>query len=168
MEKMYYTRKMEKSDNKGEPKKELKIGAIYEGAVIDHIPIEYTFKVAEILNITSMKNVVSIASNLDSKKLGKKGLIKIGGPGIDERDVQKIALIAPNATLSVIKNYKVVQKTSLKIPNDLRDIVRCFNPNCITNKEPVETIFKVESKSPLRIRCHYCERAMQKDEIRVL
>jgi len=149
-------------------KKELKVAAIKEGTVIDHIPAEHTFKIAEMLRADSLKNVVSVASNLDSKKIGKKGIIKLGGMRLGDKEAQKIALLAPNATLSIIKNYKVVQKKKLELPDEVIGIVRCFNPNCISNKEVVERRFAVERKSPPALRCFYCERLMTEDDLKVL
>lgn len=148
--------------------KELKISAIREGTVIDHIPAEHTFKVADILKVNEHNNVISIASNLESKKFGRKGIIKVGGLNLNEKDVQKIALIAPNATLNVIENFKVIEKKKLDVPEELYSIVKCFNPNCITNNENVKTKFLVESKKPLVIRCYHCERCMTKEDIELV
>lgn len=148
--------------------KEIRINAIREGTVIDHIPAEYTFKVAEILKITHLDNVVSVASNLKSRKLGKKGIIKVEFLDLKDTVAQKIALIAPNATLSTIKNFEVIEKKKLDIPQEIYNIVKCFNPNCITNNEKVKTKFLVESKKPLAIRCYHCERFMTKEDIELL
>jgi len=145
--------------------KELKVSAIKEGTVIDHIPPDHTFKVAEILDVANLNKIVSIVSNLRSSRMGKKGIIKVGGLKLVERDVQRIALVAPRATLSIIKNYKVVEKNKLDIPDELNNIIRCFNPQCITNREKVKTKFFVESKKPLQVRCAYCERLMTNNDI---
>jgi aspartate carbamoyltransferase regulatory subunit len=149
-------------------KKELKVSAIKDGTVIDHVPAQYTFKIAGLLRADSLRNVVSVAANLDSRKVGKKGIIKLGGMRLSEKDAQKIAVLAPNATLSVIRNYKVISKTKLSLPDRITGIVKCINPNCISNREPCERRFNVEKKSPVQIRCFYCERLMSKEEIRVL
>jgi aspartate carbamoyltransferase regulatory subunit len=146
--------------------KELTISAIRDGTVIDHIQAEYTFKVASILNLSKLGEVVSIASNLVSARIGKKGIIKVGGLMLDERDVQKIALVAPDATLNIIRDYKVIRKQKLIIPPVLENIVRCFNPNCITNREPVATRFFVESKDNLR--CYHCERLISRKEMELI
>ncbi len=148
--------------------KELKISAIKEGTVIDHIPAEYTFKVAEILDLEGLDRIISISSNLKSKRLGRKGIIKVGGLNLKQSDVQKIALIAPDATLNIIREFKVIDKKKLKVPDVLNGIIRCFNPNCITNHEKLKSRFYVESKSPLSIRCHYCERLGKREDIELV
>jgi aspartate carbamoyltransferase regulatory subunit len=146
--------------------KEHPIGAIKDGTVIDHIRAESTFKVAKILRLEEMQEMVSIASNLHSSKMGKKGIVKIGGVTLRERDVQKIALIAPEATLNIVKDLKVISKRKLSVPKELDHIVRCFNPKCITNHEPVRTRFVVEPNDMLR--CHHCERVMKREELELL
>lgn len=148
--------------------KEQTISAIKQGTVIDHIPSDYAFKVAEILGFDKMGKRVVIASNLESSKMGKKGIIKIEDVYLNHLGVQRIALIAPNATLSVIKDYKVTGKTKLKIPKLIKKIIKCSNPNCITNKEEVVTLFTVESESPLTVRCRHCERPATSEEMRLL
>jgi aspartate carbamoyltransferase regulatory subunit len=149
-------------------KKELKVSAIQDGTVIDHIPVVNTFKIAEVLKLGDLKNPVIISSNLDSRKLGKKGLIKVGGLLLNERDVRKISILAPGATLSKIHNYKVVEKSKLTVPFEVTDVVRCFNPNCISNKDKAPSKFTLINRSKMMLRCNYCERLMSKDEIRVL
>lgn len=153
---------------RGSVKKEQKISAIKEGTVIDHIPVQYTWKIAEMLDVVQMRNIVSVSTNLESKKMGKKGLIKIGGAVLSEKVIHKISILAPGATLSVIKDYKVMQKTKLTVPYEIIDVVRCFNPNCITNKDKAQRRFTLINRSQMMLRCNYCERVMTKDEIRVL
>lgn len=148
--------------------KERTVSAIKQGTVIDHIPSNYTFKVAEILGLDKMEKRVVIASNLESNKIGKKGIIKIEDVYLNQLGVQKIALIASNATLSVIKDYKVTEKTKLKRPNLIKSIIKCSNPNCITNKEKVVTQFTLESENPITARCRHCERPITEEEMRLL
>lgn len=145
--------------------KQLKVSAIREGTVIDHIPSDMTFKIVEILKLDSVKEIISVAANLDSKRTGKKGIIKIGGRFLGEDEVNKIALLAPIATLNIIKDFKVVEKNKLTIPKTVEGFVKCFNPNCVTNHEEIKTKFHVVSEKPLKIRCHYCERAMGSNDI---
>ena len=145
--------------------KELKISAIGYGTVLDHIPSNRTFKVAEILNLNEHEDIISIATNLPSKKLGKKGIIKIAGKIISKEQVDKIAIVAPNATVNLIKDYNVDKKEKVEIQDILDNLVKCSNPKCITNNEVVKTKFYVLKKSPLIVRGHYCERLMQSDEI---
>ena len=145
--------------------KQLTISAIKEGTVIDHIPSESTIKVVEILDLEKTEKIVSIATNLKSETLGKKGIVKIGGVELTEEDANKIAIIAPNATLNKIKDYKVSEKTKLHIPDHLTNILKCYNPKCITNHEDMQTKFSVLNKKPLKVKCRYCEKCMKRKDI---
>ena len=113
--------------------KHLDVSAIKDGSVIDHIDSKSTLKVADILNIQNEEQVVLVGMNLSSKFLGKKGIIKIGGKTIDKKEVDKIALIAPNATVNIIKDYEVVKKFKVMVPDIIEGIVKCFNPNCVSS-----------------------------------
>ena len=149
-------------------KKELTVSAIKEGTVIDHLPAESTFKVAEILNLKDIKNVISIATNLKSKKTGKKGIIKVANKTLTEEEVNKIAVIAPEATVNIINDYEVKKKIKVAVPNTFNKIIKCSNPSCITNNEEVMTKFYVIKKEPLKVKCHYCERSMEREEIELI
>ena len=151
-----------------EPKRELKISAIDEGTVIDHIPTDATFKVVEILDLENNKGVVSIATNLQSKSVGKKGIVKVGGKSLTQEEVNKIAIVAPDATVNIIKNYDVREKIKVKTPDVIDNVVKCSNPVCVTNNEQVSTKFYVVKKDPLKIKCHYCERSMGKGDIEII
>jgi aspartate carbamoyltransferase regulatory subunit len=148
--------------------KELKISAIENGTVIDHIPADETFNVAEILDLEGIENIISIATNLKSKRLGKKGIIKIGGKILSKEETDKIAVIAPTATINIIKGYKVISKEKVRLPARIDKVVRCFNPNCITNKDAVATKFTVIKENPLRLRCEYCERVMKREDVKLI
>jgi len=148
-------------------KRELKISAIDEGTVIDHIPTDATFRVVEILDLENHKGVVSIATNLQSKSIGKKGIVKVGGKNLTQDEVNKIAIVAPDATVNLIKNYDVREKIKVKTPDVIDNVVKCSNPVCITNNEQVPTRFYVVKKDPLKIKCHYCERSMGKEDIEI-
>ena len=144
-----------------ENKRELVVSAIENGTVIDHIPAGEVYKVVKILNLDMYEDEVLIGTNLSSKKYGKKGIIKVKNKFFAETEVNKLALIAPNATLIIIKNYEVVEKRRLEIPDTIKQIVKCINPNCITNIEDnIETNFRVVDKEPLKLQCHYCEKTM--------
>jgi len=150
-------------------KKELNVSAIKEGSVIDHIPSNATLKVVDILDLKGIRGIISVATNLVSKSMGKKGIIKISGKDLTKEEVDKIALIAPNATVNIIKNYDVMQKLKVAIPTTINKIIKCSNPNCITNNEKnILTKFYVLNKDPLKVRCHYCERNMEKEDISLL
>ena len=140
-------------------KKELKIPRIKDGTVIDHITPGNAIKVLHILGIPhSSSSVVSVAMNVRSK-MGKKDIVKVENRELDRHEVDKIALIAPKATINIIRDYEVAKKHRVELPDEIIGIVKCSNPTCISNsKEPVKSRFKVMSKAPPRIRCYYCER----------
>ena len=153
---------------KEETKRELKISAIDEGTVIDHIPTDATFKVVEILDLENHRGIVSIETNLQSKRLGKKGIVKVGGKSLTQAEVNKIAIVAPDVTVNIIKNYDVKEKIKVKTPDVIDNVVKCSNPVCITNNENIPTKFYVAKKDPLKIKCHYCERSMGKEDIEII
>ncbi len=146
--------------------KELRISALQNGTVIDHIPVEDVFRIVEILKLQDLKKEISIATNLPSKKLGRKGIIKVSNVQLDQTAVDAVALLAAGANIVIIKNYKVARKVVIKMPNIVKGIVRCFNPNCITNKEEVVTVFRVLASSPLKLQCHFCSKIMSEDNLR--
>ena len=146
-------------------KKELHVSAIENGTVIDHIPAEYLFKVINILGLESLDNFVTFGKNLESKKQGKKAIIKIADKYFENNDINKIALIAPEAVLNIIKNYKVVEKRNVVVPDNVVGIVNCYNPKCITNNEEMITKFDVINKQPTALKCCYCEKITEKEYI---
>ena len=150
-----------------ENKQALQVAALKNGTVIDHIPSEKLFTVVQLLGVEQMKCNITIGFNLDSKKLGKKGIIKEAGYYFKEDELNKIALIAPNAVINIIHDYKVTEKRKVNLPNDIYGIVRCNNPKCITNNEPMETHFHVIDRENIEIKCHYCERTIRKSDIDV-
>ncbi len=152
----------------GERKTEITIPAIESGTVIDHIPSRQTFRIIRIIDPQEYEHVINVALNLESKKLGKKGLIKISGRILTPEEVDKIALLAPCATVSIIEDYAVKEKVQVKVPKVVEKIVKCPNPNCITNHEPVHTKFDVEQEEPLKMRCYYCERAIGREDMKLI
>ena len=138
--------------------REMKVSAIENGSVIDHIPSDNVFNVIKILGLESFDNQITFGTNLDSRKFGKKGIIKVTNKFFAPEDINKIALVAPSATLIVIKDYKVVEKKQVEIPDEIMNIVKCFNPNCITNHEQIPTRFNVVNKKEIKLHCHYCEK----------
>ena len=146
-------------------KEELAVAALRNGTVIDHIPSELLFKVVDLLGIKNLKNSVTIGFNLDSKKCGKKGIIKIADVFFHEDTLNRIALVAPNVKINIIRDYEVVDKHTVSLPDDIYGMVKCSNPKCITNNEPMKTHFHVINKENIILKCHYCERAVGKDNI---
>jgi len=151
---------------KTEPRKELIVSAIENGTVIDHIPSHSVYQVMKILELDQTENQVLFGTNLESKKYGKKGIIKVQNQFFTDDAINKIALVAPNATLIEIKDYNVIVKKQVSVPDQIEKIARCFNPKCITNIEQVPTRFKVVDKTDLRLLCHYCEKITKKENVR--
>jgi aspartate carbamoyltransferase regulatory subunit len=148
--------------------KELKVAALRNGTVIDHIPASKLFKVVSILHIETCENQITLANNLESKKIGSKGLIKISERILAEDETNKIALIAPNAKINIIKDFVVVEKRPLILPEEIREIVQCANPVCITNNQPVTTHFHVlRHNDEVVLKCNYCEREVKRDKVKI-
>jgi len=146
-------------------KKELQVAAIENGTVIDHIPPEQLFKVAHLIGLNGMENRISMGNNLKSKKMGRKGMIKIEDKFFEADEINRIALIAPKVVLNIIRDYEVAEKKFVSLPDELIDLVKCNNPKCITNNEPMKTYFNVINKETGAIQCHYCEHKINKEEI---
>lgn len=149
------------------PKKTLRVSKIKEGTVIDHITSGHALDVVKILGITGRRSgVVTIAMKVPSKRLRRKDMVKVEGRELASSEVDRIALLAPHATINIVKNYKVVEKQRVKLPDTIRGIIRCDNPACVSNSnEPVQSRFYVEKEEPLRLRCHYCGHLMEKEEV---
>jgi len=146
---------------------ELKVSAIRTGTVIDHIPAENTFRVFSMLNLENSTDHVYFGTNLESKKLGKKGIIKISNKFFEPEEISKIALVAPHATLIVIKDYEIIKKERIALPREIDKIVKCVNPKCITNNQNVPTHFQVikDHHGIMKLACHYCEKTMSMENI---
>ncbi len=141
----------------------MEVSAIKDGTVIDHIPADSLFNVISILGLDTIDNKITFGTNLESKKLGRKAIIKLSEVFFRDTDINKIALVAPEAKLNIIKNYKVVEKKIVEVPNDIVGIVKCMNPQCVTNSEQIITRFKVVSKKDIQLKCHYCEKITDKE-----
>lgn len=149
-------------------KKTLRVSKIKDGTVIDHITRGHALDVIRILNIDgSSGGVVTIAMNVPSKKLEEKDVVKIEGRELNSDEVDKIVLLAPHATISIIRNYKVVEKQIVKLPPIIYGILKCTNPTCISNSnEPVVSVFYVKKEEdPLKLKCHYCNCLIEKNDI---
>ncbi len=137
-------------------KKELAVAALQSGTVIDHIPSSMLFKAVKILGIENLETHVTIGNNLESSKLGTKGIIKVADVLFPEATLNRIALIAPTAKVNIIRDFEVVEKHQVVLPDTIVGIVKCGNPKCITNNEPMKTRFEVINRGDVAIRCHYC------------
>ena len=149
-------------------KKKLKVSAIKNGTVIDHIPARNLFKVITILGLDKIENQITFGTNLESEKLGSKAIIKVSDKCFEDDEINKIALIAPHAKLNIIRDYAVTEKKVVEIPSHVEGIARCFNPKCITNNELITTKFSVVSKAPLALKCHYCEKITDQERMEII
>jgi aspartate carbamoyltransferase regulatory subunit len=138
--------------------KKLEVSAIENGTVIDHIPANALFKVISILGLDKLDRQITFGTNLVSKKLGKKAIIKLSETFFIDKEINKIALVAPQAKLNIIRDYRVVEKKIVEVPEDIIGIAKCMNPKCITNNEKIVTKFRVVSRQEVRLRCHYCRK----------
>jgi aspartate carbamoyltransferase regulatory subunit len=142
------------------------VEAIQHGTVIDHIPGHLTLQVATLL--ASPDDHLLIGVNFRSKTLGRKGVVKITGRELPDSVVSRLALIAPDVTLSIIRDYEVVRKETIQTPSVFEGIARCPNPNCITNHDSCTTKFSVLEKKPLKVQCRYCERVFPGTELKLV
>jgi aspartate carbamoyltransferase regulatory subunit len=149
-------------------KKKLKVSAIKNGTVIDHIPALNLFKVISILGLDRIENQITFGTNLESEKLGIKAIIKVSDKFFEDEEINKIALIAPHAKLNIIRDYAVTEKKVVEIPSQIMGIVRCVNPKCITNNEAITTKFSVISKTPLALKCHYCQKITDQEHLQIV
>jgi len=149
--------------------KKFKVSAIKDGTVIDRIPPQSLFKVIEILGLDHTDHPIIFGTNFDSKHLGKKAIIKIADSFFEDRDIDRISLIAPEAKLNIIKDYKVVEKRQVSIPLQIQGIARCFNPKCITNHQQIETRFTTkQEKGGISLICHYCEKITAAKNLQII
>jgi len=143
--------------------KDFRVTPIRNGTVIDHIKVGMALKVLKIIGIKgeNSQSTVSVLLRVPSKQNEWKDIVKIEDRELDPKELSKIALISPSATINIIRDYNVAEKFNVEVPDIVKGIVRCQNPGCITNQsEPIEPEFVVESKKPLTLRCIYCGRIM--------
>ena len=138
-------------------KKERLVAAIENGTVIDHIPAEKTYQVVNLLSLQDLDTPVTIGNNFISRKVGKKGIIKVSDKFFTNEEISRLSVAAPKIVLNIIKDYEVVEKKTVETPDELRGIVKCNNPKCITNNEPMDTIFNIVDKDKGVLKCHYCD-----------
>ena len=139
-------------------KKQLKVDPIKNGTVIDHISAGQALQVIDLVNLKHPNNLMMIGVNLNSNKMGKKDIIKIENRVLTDDEVNSIALISPNASLIIIKDFEVIKKKKIELPKKIKKHLICPNPACVTNIEKVETKFELASKDPVEVRCVYCEK----------
>ena len=147
---------------------DLIVRRIKDGTVIDHINEGKGLKVLEALDIDgSCGSVITIALNMPSGKLKKKDMIKVEGRFLEDDDTNKLAVIAPSSTVNIIKDYKLVEKRHLSLPNEIDRIFQCSNPDCITNStEHIESVMDVIDKEAMILKCKYCGRVLDVNQIK--
>ena len=141
---------------------QLKVSAIKDGTVLDHIPAQSLFQVVDILELSTCSNPVTIGVNLESRSLGRKGIIKIADRFFEDEELSRIALAAPDATVNIIRDYQVVSKKKIDLPAEVIGIAKCSNPMCVTNNQAVTTRFAtVVDGKKVKLLCHYCEKTTE-------
>ena len=145
----------------------MRVAKIRDGTVVDHITPGHALDVLRILGITGKgDSVISVLMNVASQRYGRKDIVKIENRELKPEEVNKIALIAPHATINIIRNHEVVEKRRVRLPKVIKGIIRCTNPSCITNSsEPIEPLFYTKQETPLKLRCHYCDRIMGREDV---
>ena len=141
-------------------KDKLQVAALENGTVIDHIPSKLVFKIVDLLGLQNQESSVTIGYNLQSKKIGKKGIIKVADKFFTDEEISRLSVVAPNVVLNIIRGYEVVEKKTVVMPDELHGIVRCPNPKCISNNEPMTSFFHVINKEERLLKCHYCEKEL--------
>jgi len=149
--------------------KQLKVSAIKNGTVLDHIPADQLFKVIDILGLSRSSNQITFGTNLESKLLGKKAIIKISDKFFKDDDINRIALIAPQAKINIIHDFEVVEKKVLSIPASIEGIAKCMNPACVTNHQNILTRFTTITDSPdVKLLCRYCEKITDIKNLKII
>lgn len=146
-------------------KKELAVAALRNGTVIDHIPSDALFKCVDLLGIARLGKNITIGNNLESSRLGKKGIIKVADTDFPADVINRIAIIAPTAVINTIRDYEVVKKEPVQLPDEVVGLVECSNPKCICRNEPMPSRFRVTSRNPVTLQCRYCEHEVSAEKI---
>lgn len=159
------------------------VAALENGSVIDHIPTDKLFTVVRLLELDKFSEPIFIGNNLDSKAMDRKGLIKIANKFLTEQEMSRLAVVCPKIRLTVIRNFEVVEKRDIYLPDTLTDIVKCPNPVCITNNEPMKTVFSVDRHNYIhqfmphmheleedgnsKLKCRYCGKEVKLEDIKL-
>ena len=146
-------------------KKERLVAAIENGTVIDHIPTDKTYQVANLLGLFDLKTPVTIGNNYPSQKVGMKGIIKVSDKFFTDDEISRLSVVAPKVILNIIRDYEVVEKKTVETPEVIKGIVKCNNPKCITNNEPMATLFHVTDDI---LTCHYCEKEQDINKVELV
>ena len=143
-------------------RKELVVSALENGTVLDHIPAENVYKALDLLDLKGIGNQITIGINLNSKAQGHKGIIKVEDKFFEDEELNKLALIAPQATVNIIRDFKVVEKKKFSMPKEVIGIAKCRNPKCVTNHQPIQTRFAtIKNGNKISLLCHFCEKVSE-------
>jgi aspartate carbamoyltransferase regulatory subunit len=150
--------------------KKLEVTAIENGTVIDHIPADSLFKIIDMLRLDRETHRITFGNNLESKRMGTKAIIKINDRICQPEEINRIALVAPNAVVNSIENYEVKKKQQVEVPDHIEGFARCVNPQCVTNIEGVKTAFAVVRREDGRyaLRCEYCEKVTYPEQLEII
>ncbi len=149
-------------------KKERLVTAIENGTVIDHIPSDKTYKVVNILHLDKLTTPVTIGNYYPSKRMERKGIIKVSDKFFTDEEISQLSVVAPKVVLNIIRDYVVVEKKTVETPDELRGIIRCTNPKCITNNEPMQTVFNAVDKAHGILKCRYCDTEQEISKVELL
>lgn len=149
-------------------RQEMMVAALRNGTVIDHIPGNKLFEVLRLLHLENTDLTTMIGYNLPSRKMGVKSIIKVSEKFFTDAQLNVLSVVAPNVTLCIIRDYEVVEKRKVTLPKEIKGIVKCGNPKCITNNEPMATHFRVSDREAGVIQCRYCEKEQNLDSIKLV
>lgn len=150
-------------------REELMVAAIKNGTVIDHIPSQKLFEVVRLLRLENIRHSsIMVGYNLRSKKMGRKSIVKVSDKYFTDGELNQLSVVAPNVTLCIIKDYEVVEKKQVELPDTISGVVKCANPKCITNNEPMKTVFHVNDRESGTIQCHYCEKEQLLENVKLI
>ena len=149
-------------------RQELQVAALENGTVIDHIPASKIFEVINLLHLEKVSTSVTIGINLKSKKMGRKSILKIADRFFTDEELNQLSVVTPNVSLSIIRDYEVVEKKQVRMPDELVGIIKCDNHKCITNNEPMQTHFYVLDKEKGILQCRYCNREVSLSNVKLI
>lgn len=151
--------------------KHLRIPKIETGIVIDHIPVGKGLLVARALGLDKkgQEGVVSLGLNFESKKLGRKDFVKVENRELKNQELNMVALLSQGCTVKRIRNFSVDERIEIRTPEEVVGLLQCPNPICVCNRQrELATRFIRVSEKPLVMKCFYCERSYENDDIKLL
>ena len=149
-------------------RQELQVAALENGTVIDHIPSSKIFEVINLLHLEKVSTSVTIGINLKSKKMGHKSILKIADRFFTDEELNQLSVVTPNVSLAIIRDFEVVEKKQVNMPDELIGIIKCDNHKCITNNEPMQTHFHVLDKEKGILQCRYCNREVTLNDVKLI